>query len=387
MTPQNMIKRLWLNPALGIEKQTRSTSGLLIEHYQAKVTQNLIHYDPAQAKALDHLQSVLDQISYPQSKKPLFTKTRAPACKSLYIFGDVGRGKSMLMDLFYEHCPIKQKRRVHFHTFINEVHEFSHQWRQEKKTDVITALANKINTTTQLLCFDEFHIIDVANAVILDRLFSQLYDLGTVIVSTSNRHPDDLYQGGITPELFLSFIKLLKGKSDIIELTAKEDYRLQHQASQQPCYFTPADSNTFALLEQCYREITHEPPSSPQTITHLGREIPLFSAHKKVAFSTFKDLCEQPLGPADYLKLATTFDTLILSGIPALGHERHDEAKRFSTLIDALYFHKVKLICSAEVPALELYDHKINAFFLKRTVSRLMEMQSKQYVTDAENRK
>ena len=286
----------------------------------------------------------------------------------------------MLMDLFYENCPIEKKRRVHFHTFMLEVHEFSHSWRKNSKSDVIWALAEKIHEKTLLLCFDEFHVIDVANAVILDRLFSRLYELGTVIVSTSNRHPDDLYQGGITPELFLSFIKLLKEASDIIELAGEEDYRLIHSQAPEKSYYTPIQADTTAILERRYRKMTSCAAMAPYILNVLGRDITLASAHGDVAFSSFREMCEQPLGPADYLKIASRFKTLILVDIPKLEADKHDEAKRFSTLIDALYFHNVILICSAEVPAHELYDGHKSAFFLKRTVSRLIEMQSEHYL-------
>lgn len=353
---------------------------LLVE-YRRRVEQGLIDYDPAQVEALHYLQEMLDKLTAENRSGFLsLSSTRGNPCKSLYIYGGVGRGKSMLMDLFYDHCPIQEKRRVHFHTFILEVHEFSHRWRQEKKQDIIHSLAAEINASTKLLCFDEFHVIDVANAVILDRLFSRLFDLGTVVVTTSNRHPDDLYQGGLVPELFLKFIELLKASADVVELVAKHDYRLTRIHGAEKTYFYPLDEHAASALEQCYREMTHSAPLKPYSLKVLGRNVVLRAAHGDVALTTFDEMCRQPLGPADYLKIVQAFRVVIVSGIPKFGFDNHDEAKRFSTLVDALYFHKVILICSAEAPARELYDENIRAFFLKRTVSRLIEMQSDYYL-------
>ena len=380
-----MIKKLFQKSKRYGSARISDVQGLLEKRYQEMVDRNQIRYDPAQTQALKTLQKLMDNLlsAYP-NQQPFSLHKRRHAkqrqCKSLYIFGDVGHGKSMLMDLFYENCPIEKKRRVHFHTFMLEVHEFSHNWRKNEKYDVISALAEKINEKTLLLCFDEFHVIDVANAVILDRLFSRLYELGTVIVSTSNRHPDDLYQGGITPELFLSFIELLKKASDIVALDAKQDYRLVNTRAPTPFYYTPIEAETTSILERRYFQITRCRTLAPCVLKVLGRDIRLSSAHNDVAFSSFRELCEQPLGPADYLKIASRFRTLFLTDIPKLGADKHDAAKRFSTLIDALYFYNVILICSAEVPAHELYDKEKSAFFLKRTVSRLTEMQTEIYL-------
>ena len=380
-----MIKKFFNKTIPASTSGTSEIEGLLEKRYQELVDSKKIKYDPAQAETLKSLQLLMENLltSAAMRRKLSLKLRRNPTrrqCRNLYIFGGVGHGKSMLMDLFYDNCPIEKKRRVHFHTFMLEVHEFSHNWRKQGQNDVILALAEKIHQNTQLLCFDEFHVIDVTNAVILDRLFSRLYELGTVIVSTSNRHPDDLYQGGITPELFLSFIKLLKQASDIIELTGSHDYRLVHSPAPEKTYYSPLGADTTAQLLQRYREMTNCDSLSPYKLKVLGRDIWLRSAHGDVAFASFQEICGQPLGPADYLKLVTRFKTLILIDIPKLELDKHDEAKRFSTLIDALYFHHVILFCSAEVRAHELYDNKNSAFFLKRTVSRLIEMQSEQYL-------
>ncbi|MBS3955778.1 MAG: AFG1 family ATPase [Methylomicrobium sp.] len=379
-----MFKRFMPLSPVTENKPSDKLEGLLLKKYDELVASKRIDHDPAQIVVLQHLQELLNHVVNDSHEASTTRFYRKPSndpntIKSVYIYGDVGRGKSMLMDLFFDNCPISQKRRVHFHTFMHEVHDYSHRWRIDKKTDVLTALAHEINKNTRLLCFDEFHVIDVVNAVILDRLFSQLYRLGTVIVSTSNRHPDDLYQGGVTPELFSAFIKLLKEKSDILKLSAEYDYRLNHPQTDDSFYITPNDDASRIQLESHFHRLTNNAPITPQSIFVFGHSIPLLAAHHSVALCSFQDLCSQPLGPSDYLKISTTFKTLILSDIPKLVPEKHDDAKRFSTLIDALYFHKVKLICSAEVAINELYNQDLNAFFLKRTVSRLIEMQSNQY--------
>lgn len=380
MFPKRLTKKL-------SESNVANAPDTLLVEYRRRVEGKLIDYDPAQVEALRYLQAILNELASEQ-KTGLFRRSssRGKPCKSLYIYGGVGRGKSMLMDLFYDQCPIRQKRRVHFHTFIIEVHEYTHRQRQEKKRDIMLALADEINASTKLLCFDEFHVIDVANAVILDRLFSRLFELGTVIVTTSNRHPDDLYQAGLVPELFTKFIKLLKASADVVELVAKHDYRMTRLHGAKKTYYTPIDEQSAMALEDLYRELTHSAPLKPFNLKVLGRNVVLRAAHDDVALTTFGDLCGQPLGPADYLKIVRKFRVLIMSGIPRFGVDNHDEAKRFSTLVDALYFHKAVLICSAEVPARELYDENIRAFFLKRTVSRLIEMQSDYYLEQSAER-
>lgn len=286
----------------------------------------------------------------------------------------------MLMVLFYEACPIEHKRRVHLNTFMIEVHSFIHQWHQQNNTNAIIALAEKIGSTTMLLCLDEFHISDIADAMILKRLFSRLFELGTLIVITSNRHPDDLYQGGIQRDQFLIFTKLLRKKSDVIELVTNIDYRHLHNKALKSSYYFPLDSHAEDFVWQQYRNLTHRAPIQSGTLDVLGRKIVLSSIIKDIAFATFNELCLQPLGSADYSKIASVFNILILAKIPKLSADNRNEAKRFMALIDALYEHKVKLICTAEVPIQEIYTHGDGSFEFRRTVSRLIEMQSDDYL-------
>jgi cell division protein ZapE len=360
-------------------------SGLLEKQYIHQVAQNHIQHDNAQFIALQHLQTLLDNIllsiDYDQKSVAHKLLSSPPEkCQSLYIFGDVGRGKSMLMALFYEACPIKQKRRVHFNMFMLEVHAFIHEWRQQNNTDAISALAKKIRASALLLCLDEFHVTDIADAMILERLFSKLFESGIIVVITSNRHPDDLYLGGLQREQFLIFTRLLQRKSKVIELVAKEDYRLMHLHALEATYYFPLDAHAGEFVQQSYNEFTNFAPKQAGVLQVLGRKVILSAVHGDIALTSFDELCVQSLGSADYIEIAREFSTVIMAEIPKLLAEKRNEAKRFMTLIDALYEHKVKLICTAEVPAQELYTEGDGAFEFRRTVSRLIEMQSEGYL-------
>ncbi len=366
-------------------KQSENTTGLLEKQYNALVSQGHIQYEPAQIKALNHLQTLLDNLTTAvkyEQKSPLHKLFRPPPgnYRSLYLYGNVGRGKSMLMDLFYEACPISQKRRVHFHAFMLEVHAFIHQWRRQHNTDAISALAKHIRESELLLCFDEFHVSDIADAMILMRLFNRLFDLGIVVVITSNCHPIELYHDGLQRELFLPFIGLLQQKSDVIELVAEQDYRLSHLHALKTTYHYPLDEQAIKFVRNSYNELTHFAPLKPGVVEVLGRKVLLSAVHGNVALSSFDQLCMHALGPADYLEIGNRFDIVILADIPKLTIEKGNEAKRFVTLIDALYEHKVKLICTAEVPAQELYTSGEGSFEFERTVSRLIDMQSESYL-------
>lgn len=360
-------------------------TGILERRYYDEVEQHHLQYDEAQFDALRHLQKLLNNLlaNLAYDRKPAAHKllaARPDKCKSLYIYGGVGRGKSMLMEWFYEACPIQQKRRVHFNTFMLEVHAYTHQCRQQKKTDAIFSLAKQIRESVQLLCFDEFHVTDIADAMILGRLFSRLYELGVVTVMTSNRHPNDLYQGGLQREQFLFFIKVLQGEAEIIELVAQEDFRLRHLHALKTTYYFPLDEGAGEFILKSYNELTNFAAMETRILPVWGRTVRLSAVHGDVALTSFEELCVQPLGAADYLKIADEFGTLIMADIPKLTVDNRNEAKRFVTLIDALYEHKVKFICTAEVPVRELYTQGDGAFEFERTVSRLIEMQSDSYL-------
>ncbi len=364
----------------------QDVSGLLFDKYQKQVEQHHLQKDPAQLDVLNHLQvllsNVVNSLQFENLSRAKRILSQFPeSCKSIYIHGDVGRGKSMLMDLFYEACPFQQKRRVHFHAFMLEVHEFVHQWRKQNRTgDMIMTMAKEIRASTKLLCFDEFHVTDIADAMILGRLFSQLFALDVVMVITSNRHPKDLYQNGLQRDLFLPFIDLLQEYCLTLDLPARKDYRLQHLHALQTRYYFPIDDQADKFIQNSFDELTAYAPQIPGKLEIKGREISLSAVHGDLVLSSFQELCEQPLGSSDYLELASEFTTLILSDIPRMSSKKRNEAKRFSTLIDALYEHKVKLICTAEVAPDELYLEGDGAFEFKRTVSRLIEMQSERYL-------
>ncbi|EIC31541.1 MULTISPECIES: cell division protein ZapE [Methylomicrobium] len=360
-------------------------SGELERRYFELIDHAQIQYDAAQHGVLAHLQELLNDLVAHASHagKPAprkFFSPRPPRCKSLYIYGGVGRGKSMLMELFFEACPLPQKRRVHFNTFMTEVHRFVHRCRQEKTPDALLVLAGQIRKSTRLLCFDEFHVTDIADAMILGRLFSRLFELGVVTVMTSNRHPNDLYQGGLQREQFLFFIKVLQNEANILQLAAQSDFRLCRRHALEKTYYTPVDSAAEAFLRQSYDELTHSSEMRPIELPVFGHTVRLAAAHGDVAYTSFDELCVQPLGAADYMKIAGQFSTIIMANIPKLTAAYRNEAKRFVTLIDALYEHKVKLICTAEASAQELYVEGDGAFEFQRTVSRLMEMQSESYL-------
>lgn len=357
---------------------------LLLAHYQDRVAKHHIHADDAQLVTLQYLQNLLEQLlatmAYEKKStlEKLLSKQPAP-CKSLYMYGGVGRGKSMLMDLFYEACPISQKRRVHFSAFLLEVHAFTHQCRQEGIPDALAVLAKYIREYVRLLCLDEFHVTDIADAMLIGRLFGKLFDLGVTVVITSNRHPNDLYQGGLLKEQFLFFIKVLEKAANIVELKAVEDFRLRQPPNPKISYCYPLDAYANAFIQHHFDILTHCAPRQPVVLEVWSHHITLAAVHQGIALSSFDELCVQPLGSADYIKIANQFNTLIMAGIPKLTAAMRNEAKRLVSLVDALYEHKVRLICSAAVPIAELYTEGDGSFEFERTVSRLVEMQSEWY--------
>ena len=380
-----MVEKLFRSSSECDAGQFTNVKECLQISYLNEIELGHIQYDPAQEVVVQLLQGHMENVllCVCEDSKGGWRKLILPKqkkCNSLYIFGGVGCGKSMLMDLFFEACPIKQKRRIHFHAFMQEVHQFNHQWRQQNQGSPIPELAKKIRKSALLLCFDEFHVTDIADAMILGRLFSELFGLGVIITATSNRHPDELYKRGLQRELFLPFIELLKEKAEIVELEAKEDYRLTHLHALEKTYFYPLDNYADLFMQRGYNELTNYAPMSSGTFRVLGRDVTLSSVHGDIALVSFDEICLRPLGAADYLEIARRFNTLMISGIPRFFPENRNEAKRFVTLIDVLYEHKVKLICTAEVAPLELYTEGYGAFEFKRTFSRLMEMQSESYL-------
>jgi cell division protein ZapE len=291
----------------------------------------------------------------------------------------------MLMDLFFAAVAVEKKRRVHFHAFMQEVHQSIFAWQRDSDSDresVIPDIAREISQKNWLLCFDELQVTDIADAMILGRLFKALFELGVVVVTTSNRAPDDLYKDGLQRERFLPFIKEIRQRLDLLELNSSKDYRLGRKKGMQ-VYFCPLDGAADARLDESFARLTGGKPPRPETMTVLGRGWTVPAAADGVARFTFAELCGAAFGPADYLALATHYHTLILDRIPTLSPANRDSAKRFVTLVDALYEHKVTFLCSAAAAPEALYPSGDGSFEFHRTVSRLMEMQSSDYLTQS----
>ena len=362
--------------------------------FRARRAEGKLKPDPAQELAAEKLESLHHALTHyrPETTEGGFMAgwkarlglSRRPEDppQGLYLYGAVGRGKSMLMDLFFESAPVEAKRRVHFHAFMAETHDRLHVWRKRyrgRKADPLPELAEEIAAETWLICFDEFHVVNVADAMILSRLFETLFALGTVVVATSNWPPDRLYEGGLQRARFLPFIELLKQRLDVLDLGEGTDYRLA-RLSDITVYRQPLGPRAAEELDRAFEQLTEGAQAKPDTLTVKGRIIPVPLTARGVARFSFAELCERPLGAEDYLKIATHFHTVILDGIPRIKKNLRNEARRFMTLVDALYEHRVKLICSADAPPRDIYPEGHGSVEFERTVSRLMEMQSEDYL-------
>ena len=357
--------------------------------YHALVAAGTISPDHAQeaaAQALDDLwHRLMAERGLRAKLARLFTRRPAASSGGLYLHGGVGRGKSMLMDSFYETVPERRKRRVHFHAFMQEVHQRIHDVRQRQKKgqakagDPIPPVAQAIARQTKILCFDEFQVKDIADASILGRLFTALFDAGVWVVATSNRHPHDLYAGGLHRDRFLPFIALLTERLSVFELSGETDYRLDRLLGH-PTWFTPVGRHSREALDQRFADMTGGAAPISATVHLMGREWVLPMTAMGVARLRFETLCAENRGAPDYLALARQFHTVVIDAIPALSPEKRNEAIRFITLIDTLYEHRVKLIASADAEPQGLYPSGDSAFEFQRTVSRLNEMQSREYM-------
>lgn len=339
--------------------------------YAARVQDGTLTPDDAQLEVLPEFERIRAALAQP-AKRGLFRKPPEPP-KGLYLWGGVGRGKSMLMDLFVDSLDVPV-RRVHFHAFMQEIHNGMHKARQRGVEDAIAPVAESVAAKVKLLAFDEMQISDITDAMIVGRLFEALFKAGVVVVTTSNRVPDDLYKNGLNRQLFLPFIALLKEKMVVHELISHRDYR-QDRLEGSPVYFTPINDNARAAIEAIWQDLTGG-VADPLTLHVKGREVEIPAFRNGVARASFYQLCGKPLGAADYLALAEAARVLVLENVPTLGRTNFNEAKRFVTLIDALYEARVRLICSAAAAPEMLYLEGEGTFEFERTASRLREMQS-----------
>ncbi len=346
--------------------------------------------DPAQELAAEKLQSLHNALrGYRPAtgrggwKERLgLTRRREEPPQGLYLFGGVGRGKSMLMDLFHAGASVEKRRRVHFHAFMAEVHDRLHGWRQEtkgSKSDPLPQLARALAEESWLLCFDEFHVVNVADAMILGRLFEALFEAGVVVVATSNVAPDDLYKGGLQRERFRPFVAVLKDRMDVLELESGTDYRLDRLRNM-PTYHTPLDAPARRAMDEAFAGLTEGANPAPQSVSVQGRRVEVPLSARGVARFSFEALCARPLGARDYLMLATHFHTFVIDDVPQMSEAQRNEARRFMALIDALYEHRCNLVISAAAAPTELYAGDDGSFEFERTISRLMEMQAQDYI-------
>ena len=367
--------------------------GYVIDRYEARIGSGQLTPDPVQAEAASALDDLAHRLA---NRKTGGWFSKAETVTGLYMWGGVGRGKSMLMDLFFEHAPVAARRRVHFHEFMAEVHDRLDAWRrltpdQRKRSewrvkgagdDPIAPVAKQIASEANLLCFDEFQVTQIADAMVLARLFDALFERAVTVVATSNRHPDDLYKDGINRPLFLPFIDHLKTHCRILELASDRDYRLD-RLIEAPVWYAPLGPEAETALEAAWDRLTLGAEPQHCVLTVKGRKLDVPREAAGVAWFSFEELCARPLGSRDYLAIAANFNTVILSGIPKLGPENRNEAARFVALIDAFYEARIKLVASAAAEPEHLYPEGDGSFEFERTASRLHEMRSTDYLAEA----
>jgi cell division protein ZapE len=361
--------------------------------YQAMIDAGTLAPDAAQAMAVERLQDLWERLrGYDPSAftgESVGFLTRIMRRRhaeeyiptGLYLVGEVGRGKSMLMDMFFATADVPRKQRIHFHRFIQGVHARIHAWKKANPdgSDPIPPLADQLAAEAALLCFDEFQINDIADAMILGRLFQALFDRGVVVVTTSNTAPDDLFKGRPGRDAFLPFIGLIKQRLELLMMDGGRDYRRERMRGLRT-WQVPADAMSRRALDEAFARLTDGASVQPVTLKVMGRDVIVPQAADGVARFDFDQLCNTALGAGDYLAIATRFHTLVLDGIPRLSPDNYDQARRFIVLVDALYDHRVKLLASADATPDQLYQRGENAKMFERTASRLDEMQSEDWL-------
>ncbi|MBB5516723.1 cell division protein ZapE [Rubricella aquisinus] len=356
-----------------------------LDIYRARVASGALRDDDAQRVAVEKLQLLHIRLRDHDPVKPkkvrigLFgwgrEKTQEADIPGLYMYGGVGRGKSMLMDLFFDAAPIAAKRRVHFHAFMQEMHNSIGLARKEGVSDPIEPVAVRIARQAHLLCFDEMQITDITDAMLVGRLFEKLFARGVIVVTTSNRHPDDLYKDGLNRHLFLPFIEMIKARLEVHQLESETDHRLDRLRGQE-VYFTGEDRG--AQMDTIWADLAGG-AGEKLILRQKGRDVVIPAFRNGIGRGGFRAFCGSPLGPGDYLAMAEAVSTLMIDDIPRLNRAANNEAKRFVTLIDALYEARVRLIASAEATPDQLYQEGAGAFEFERTASRLFEMQSAEW--------
>ncbi len=347
-------------------------SGGPLAVYEAKIAAGELRHDPHQMTAVRALQALHVKLGEPV-KTGLFRR-KAEAHKGLYMWGGVGRGKSMLMDMFFEASDVDKKRRVHFHAFMQEIHDALGQARAQGLRDPLSHVAGAVVDQVRLLCFDELQITDITDAMIVGRLFERLFDAGVVVVTTSNRVPEDLYKDGLNRKLFLPFIELIKDRLDILHLDSDTDHRQAALQSEQ-LYFSPLGAAADTAMDGLWTRLAGG-AGAPLSLINKGRTVTVPKFLNGAGRGRFSDFCETPFGPSDFLMIAGAVSVLFIDHIPTLSRAKNNEAKRFVTLVDALYEAQTRLICSAAAGPEELYADGAGAFEFERTASRLVEMTS-----------
>lgn len=360
--------------------------------YARRLADGQIRPDPVQAQALQALVRLETDLTH--AGRGLVARLRRPRSeRGVYLWGPVGRGKSMLMDLFFETAPVERRRRVHFHVFMGEVHRLIDFWRKadaagrkarfgrHRGDDPVPPVADVIASQASLLCFDELQVTDIADAMILGRLFEALFERGVTLVATSNREPGGLYKDGINRQLFIPFIDLLKARMEIVTVAGPHDYRLDRLRAA-GVWFSPIDPDNRRSFRALWAEMLNGEAEAGAAIEVLGRKLEFPTAHGDLLRASFASLCATALGPNDYLAVAERFHTIFLEDVPALSPAKRDEARRFVTLVDALYEARRKLIILAQAEPGRLYPEGDGAFEFERTASRLQEMRSADWLVD-----
>ncbi|MEO1719632.1 MAG: cell division protein ZapE [Pseudomonadota bacterium] len=363
----------------------------VVSRYEAKVAVGELQRDDAQLAVLKKLDALQDEFEAQSAQAlsflgRLFGKSRTEdPIRGLYIWGGVGRGKTMLMDLFYESLDTRKKRRVHFHAFMSDVHDRIAAARKRDPGDPLPIVADEISDNAAILCFDELHVTDIADAMILGRLFRRMFERGVIVVATSNVEPDDLYRNGLNRDLFLPFIALIEQHMEVHHFAAGTDYRLQKLAGRK-LYFDASDEAERGQMDDVWADFTEGEREEAIEVSSLGRLIPVSRAVGGAARFSFNELCGRPLGSRDYLAIARRFHTVFLDGVPVLGSEKRNEARRLINLVDTLYDMRTCLVVSADAEPKALYVAGDGSDHFARTASRLIDMRSEAYLADRDAR-